>query len=112
MKWFIWILSPLSLLFSLITRTRNSLYDLGFFKELQLKIPIIGVGNTVGGTGKTPHCEYIAKTLDSEYKLALLSKGYGRNIIILIMLKLIARPLKSVTKLFKLNKTFLIKLLQ
>lgn len=80
MKRFIWILSPLSLLFSLITRTRNSLYDLGFFKELQLKIPIIGVGNiTVGGTGKTPHCEYIAKTLDSEYKLALLSKGYGRN---------------------------------
>ena len=113
MKWFIWILSPLSLLFSLITRTRNSLYDLGFFKELQLKIPIIGVGNiTVGGTGKTPHCEYIAKTLDSEYKLALLSKGYGRNTKILIMLKLIARPLKSVTKLFKLNKIVLIKLLQ
>jgi tetraacyldisaccharide 4'-kinase len=80
MKWFIWILSPLSLLFSVITRTRNSLYDLGFFKELKLKTPIIGVGNiTVGGTGKTPHCEYIAKTLDSEYKLALLSKGYGRN---------------------------------
>ena len=80
MKWFKWILSPLSLLFSFITRTRNFLYDLGFFKEIQLKIPIIGVGNiTVGGTGKTPHCEYIAKTLDSEYKLALLSKGYGRN---------------------------------
>ena len=37
------------------------------------------MGNiTVGGTGKTPHCEYIAKTLDSKYKLALLSKGYGR----------------------------------
>ena len=66
MKWFIWILSPLSLLFSVITRTRNTLYNLGFFKELQLKTPIIGVGNiTVGGTGKTPHCEYIAKTLDS-----------------------------------------------
>ena len=80
MKWFMWILSPLSLLFSVITRTRNTLYNLGFFKELQLKTPIIGVGNiTVGGTGKTPHCEYIAKTLDSEYKLALLSKGYGRN---------------------------------
>ena len=53
MKWFIWILSPLSLLFSVITRTRNTLYNLGFFKELQLKTPIIGVGNiTVGGTGK------------------------------------------------------------
>ena len=80
MKWFKWILSPLSLLFSVITRTRNFLYDTGFFKEIQLKIPIIGVGNiTVGGTGKTPHCEYIAKTLDSKYKLALLSKGYGRT---------------------------------
>ena len=43
-------------------------------------IPIICVGNIyLGGTGKTPHCEYIAKTLDLEYKLALLSKGYGRN---------------------------------
>ena len=80
MKWFKWILSPLSILFDLITRARNSLYDLGFLNQFKLKIPIIGVGNiTVGGTGKTPHSEYIAKILDSKYKLALLSKGYGRN---------------------------------
>ena len=95
MKWFKWILSPLSLLFSVITKTRNTLYDLGFLKEIQLKTPIIGVGNiTVGGTGKTPHCEYIAKTLDSEYKLALLSKGYGRNTKILIMLKLHSKAIE------------------
>lgn len=80
MKWFKWILSPLSLLFRVVTGARNFLYDFGFLKQLKLRIPIIGVGNiTVGGTGKTPHSEYIAKMLDSNHKLALLSKGYGRN---------------------------------
>ena len=57
----------------LLLETRNFLYDTGFLKEIQLKIPIIGVGNiTVGGTGKTPHCEYIAKTLDSKYKIGII----------------------------------------
>ena len=80
MKWFKWILSPLSVLFWLITGARNSLYNLGVFKEIKFKIPIIGVGNiAVGGTGKTPHTEYIAKILKLDYKLALLSRGYGRK---------------------------------
>ena len=80
MKWFKWILSPLSLIFWFITEIRNQLYDFGILKEKKFNIPIIGIGNiTVGGTGKTPHTEYIAKILKNKYKIALLSKGYRRK---------------------------------
>ena len=80
MKWFKWILLPLSLIFWLITEIRNQLYDFGILKTKEFKLPIIGIGNiSVGGTGKTPHTEYIAKILKDEYKIALLSKGYGRK---------------------------------
>ena len=80
MKWFKWILSPLSLIFWFITEIRNQLYDFGILKEKKFNIPIIGIGNiTVGGTGKTPHTEYIAKILKDKYKIALLSKGYRRK---------------------------------
>ena len=69
MKWFKWILSPLSLIFWFITEIRNQLYDFGILKEKKFNIPIIGIGNiTVGGTGKTPHTEYIAKILKDKYK--------------------------------------------
>ena len=80
MKWFKWILSPLSLIFWFITEIRNQLYDFSILKEKKFNIPIIGIGNiTVGGTGKTPHTEYIAKILKDKYKIALLSKGYRRK---------------------------------
>ena len=80
MKWFKWILLPLSLIFWFITEIRNQLYDFGILKTKEFKIPIIGIGNiSVGGTGKTPHTEYIAKILKDEYKISLLSKGYGRK---------------------------------
>jgi len=43
---------------------------------------LIGVGNlTVGGTGKTPHVEYLVKLLHPKYKLGTLSRGYGRKTI-------------------------------
>ena len=65
------------------------------------------MGNiSVGGTGKTPHCEYIAKILDSKYKLALLSKGYGRTSKDFLYVEINTKPLKLVTKHFKANKIF------
>ena len=79
MKWFNWILLPFSLVFLLITTLRNLLYDLGLLKERKVNAPIIGIGNiTVGGTGKTPHSQFIAKILTKTNKVAILSKGYGR----------------------------------
>ena len=45
-----------------------------------LSIPIIGIGNlTSGGTGKTPHVEYIIRLFRREFRIATLSRGYGRR---------------------------------
>jgi len=57
------------------------MFDLGLFPVTEFKeVPLVGVGNlTVGGTGKTPHVEYIVKVLGGQYKLATLSRGYGRK---------------------------------
>jgi tetraacyldisaccharide 4'-kinase len=72
---------PISLIYGLITWLRNKLFDLGIFPVTEFRdIPLIGVGNlTVGGTGKTPHVEYLVKLLHPKYKIATLSRGYGRK---------------------------------
>ncbi len=74
------ILFPLSLLYGFIIYIRNRLYDYNIFKSNQFNIPLITVGNiTVGGTGKTPHIEYLASLLKSEFNIATLSRGYKRK---------------------------------
>ena len=71
---------PVSLIYGLITSARNFLYDTGVLKSCEFSIPIICVGNlTVGGTGKTPHTEYLAGLLKKSFKVAVLSRGYKRN---------------------------------
>lgn len=73
-------LYPLSLLYGLITGIRNFLYDTGILKSVEFHFPVICVGNiTVGGTGKTPHTEYIAELLKEHFKVATLSRGYKRK---------------------------------
>jgi len=74
------ILLPLSLLYGLIIYFRNRFYDYSIFKSTSFNIPIISIGNiTVGGTGKTPHVEYLADLLKSEFRVATLSRGYKRK---------------------------------
>ena len=74
------LLYPLSLIYGLITEIRNFLFNTGIIKSHELSIPIICVGNiTAGGTGKTPHTEYIAGLLRKNFKVALLSRGYKRK---------------------------------
>jgi tetraacyldisaccharide 4'-kinase len=64
----------------LITTSRNYLFDAGILKSTKFEIPIINIGNIrVGGTGKTPHVEYLIEKLKSEFKIATLSRGYGRE---------------------------------
>ena len=56
------------------------MYDKEILKSVRYSIPVICVGNiTVGGTGKTPHTEYIIKLLKSDYSVAVLSRGYKRK---------------------------------
>lgn len=73
-------LYPISLAYNLATSCRNLLYDVGILKATEYNIPIICVGNiTVGGTGKTPHTEYIIALLKDKYNVAVLSRGYKRK---------------------------------
>ena len=59
---------------------RNKLFDWGFYKERSFNLPVICVGNiTVGGTGKTPHTEYLIKLLQKKHQVAVLSRGYKRK---------------------------------
>ena len=52
---------------------------MNIFKSQDHPIPIICIGNlSVGGSGKTPHTNYIVKLLNNDYKVAILSRGYGR----------------------------------
>jgi tetraacyldisaccharide 4'-kinase len=74
------ILYPFSILYRLITDIRNLLYDSGILQSEKFRIPVICIGNiTVGGTGKTPHTEYIISLLRKEFKVAFLSRGYKRK---------------------------------
>ena len=75
-----WLLVPLTLLYGAIIGLRNKFFDWKIFKSEEFEVPIISVGNlTVGGTGKTPHTEYLIKLLKNSYKTALLSRGYKRK---------------------------------
>jgi len=59
---------------------RNFFYDKGIFKSVSFPVPVISVGNlSTGGTGKTPHIEYLVRLLKDKYKVATLSRGYGRK---------------------------------
>ena len=70
----------LSIQFSLVTSIRNFIYNIGVIKSHQFNLPIISVGNLVlGGSGKTPTIEYLIRLLSKNYKIAVLSRGYGRK---------------------------------
>ncbi|MFV0531102.1 MAG: tetraacyldisaccharide 4'-kinase [Flavobacteriales bacterium] len=74
------ILLPISIPYGIITYIRNKLYDQGILKSTSFNLPIICIGNlSIGGTGKTPHTEYIIHLLKNNYKTAVLSRGYGRK---------------------------------
>jgi tetraacyldisaccharide 4'-kinase len=74
------LLYPLSLLYGLITGIRNFLYNTGILKSHEFSVPVICVGNlSAGGTGKTPHTEYLIEILQKEFRVAVLSRGYKRK---------------------------------
>ena len=74
------LLYPFSLLYGIAVFVRNMLFDFHILKSRQFNLPVISVGNiTVGGTGKTPHVEYLVKLLKDDFKIAVLSRGYKRK---------------------------------
>ena len=74
------ILAPLAGLYGLATGLRNKLFDAGWLRSESFDVPVICVGNlSAGGTGKTPHTEYLIRLLRTEHRVALLSRGYKRR---------------------------------
>ncbi len=79
MRWRL-LLYPLSLLYAFVVFVRRWAYRKGLFSSKKYPVKTIGVGNLrVGGTGKTPHVEFLIKEMSQQYKVAVLSRGYGRK---------------------------------
>ena len=75
------ILFPFAWIYGSVMAVRNWLFDHGYLSQQSFNLPVISVGNlSVGGTGKTPHTEYLLRLLSHTGKrCATLSRGYGRN---------------------------------
>ena len=74
------LLAPLSWLYAIVLNFRHWLYDAGILKSRSFSVPTICIGNLAfGGTGKTPHTEYLIKLLKDKANVAVLSRGYGRK---------------------------------
>jgi len=73
-------LKPLSWVYGWGVWLRNLCFDAGVLKSHRFALPVISVGNiTVGGTGKTPHVEYLVRLLKDVVPIAVLSRGYKRK---------------------------------
>lgn len=74
------LLIPFSLLYSVILWCRHAMYNAGLLRSNTFTQPVISVGNlSLGGTGKTPFTQYVAKLLQDRKKVAILSRGYKRK---------------------------------
>ena len=74
------LLSPFSLLYGLGSALLNSLYDAKLLKSISFSVPVISVGNlSIGGSGKTPHIEYLIELLRAYINVSVLSRGYKRK---------------------------------
>jgi tetraacyldisaccharide 4'-kinase len=77
---FKFFLYPISAIYGLIISIRNFLYDYKIFQSTEFEIPVISIGNiTVGGTGKTPHTEYLVELLRKQFQVTTISRGYKRK---------------------------------
>lgn len=74
------VLLPLSKIYGLVVAVRNQLFERNVLKQTRFDIPVVVVGNiAVGGTGKTPHVEYITSLLRESFNVGVLSRGYRRK---------------------------------
>lgn len=74
------LLYPLSIIYSIVLFIRHKLFDYNIIKSRSFDVPTICIGNlSFGGTGKTPHTEYLIRLLSDSMRVAVLSRGYGRK---------------------------------
>ncbi len=81
MKIIRWLLFPFSFIYGIIIFFRNQAYDWGIMKSYPIPGRAITVGNlSVGGTGKTPHVDFLIQHfLSQNENVTVLSRGYGRK---------------------------------
>lgn len=73
---------PLSISYAIVVMVRNKAFERGILHQRRHKTATIGVGNlATGGTGKTPHIEYLTRMFSTieGCKPAVLSRGYRRK---------------------------------
>jgi len=74
------LLTPLSWLYGAGVEVRNKFFDWKILPSENFDVPVICVGNiAVGGTGKTPHVEYLISHLYRDYNIGVVSRGYKRS---------------------------------
>lgn len=74
------LLAPVSLLYGLIVALHQLAYASGLLKAVSFSIPVISIGNlSMGGSGKTPHIEWLVRLLKPYISVATLSRGYRRK---------------------------------
>src|SRR5437660_4729588 len=107
-------LTPLSSLYGLAMSTRRALYRKGLLRIHELGAPVISIGNlTMGGTGKTPLVEWIAKLLArKEHRVCILTRGYGRpqpkqQVVVSDGNRILANPLQAGDEPFLLAERLL-----
>ncbi len=72
-------LYPFTLIYGALVWVRNRMYDINFYSSISFSVPVISVGNlSTGGTGKTPHIEYLIELLQYQFQVATMSRGYKR----------------------------------
>lgn len=91
-------LLPAAAIYRVAIQLRNFLFARGWLRAVRLSRPVISVGNlTVGGTGKTPTCLWLAQELTRRgFKVGILSRGYKRKADAPVIL----RPNGAVTSSF------------
>ena len=74
------LLSPFALVYGIVVSLRGFLYRSNLMRSSRFDIPTICVGNlSIGGSGKTPHIEYLIRLLQPYINVSVLSRGYKRK---------------------------------
>lgn len=80
LKLFRVLLFPFAVLYGMVVKLRNYLYDREIIQSTSFNFPVIAIGNlSVGGTGKSPMVEYLLRLFSPSFKIATLSRGYKRK---------------------------------
>lgn len=107
-KFLFYLLIPFSWLYGLIISFRKWLYKSGLYTRSKFDFPIICVGNlTAGGTGKTPHIEWLIKNLNGHYQVAVLSRGYKRKTMGYVLSTPISTPEEIGDEPYQIKQKFL-----